>query len=129
MSRSFADSWRLKMRYRFLALPLMVLFLAARAYGDDGAPKDLLDAFQKLNKAFVAQDTSAIKRYMADDHVSILSVGVRRTKADDETKLADFKLTAYTTEDVKVVMLGKDAALITFRAIIKGTFKGRPLPE
>lgn len=117
------------MPFRLLSLPMLFSLFAAVAQAQEAANKELLDAFEKLNAAFVAKDAKTISRYMADDHVAIISAGVRRTKSDDEKKLADYNMNSYKAEDVKVTMLGKDAALITYRAIIKGTFKGKPYSE
>jgi ketosteroid isomerase-like protein len=109
---------------------LMLAAALVRAGGqNEEASKEVRAALLRLNEAFVKQDAELIGSLMTDDHVAILSVGVRHTKEEALRSLGDFKFTMYATEDLQITLLGNNAALATFRAKIEGTFRGNPYAQ
>jgi hypothetical protein len=113
-----------------LDMPAMLILLGATLLGGGpmSAEAQVREALLRLNEAFAKGDTRTIDALMTQDHVAVLSVGVRQTKAEALRDMGALKFEAYQTEDLKVTMLGKDAALLSFRAKIQGTFRGAPYP-
>ncbi len=110
-------------------LLIVGLLLGAQVQGEAGAEKDVRQALIKLNEAFGKGDADTIKAMLTEDHVAVLAVGIRQTRADALRQPADPKYTAYQTLDLKVTLLSEDVALLTFRAKVKGTYRGAPYPE
>lgn len=117
------------MRRMLLALVATGLLVGAEAPGEAAARKEVVEQLKKLNDAFAQRDVATISRLVADEHVSVISPGVRRTKTEDIRSLSDYQLTGYVMHDSKVAFLGNDTALVTYRATITGKFKGQPYPE
>src|SRR5689334_6523256 len=85
-----------------LALVLGIgLSLAAEAPADDGVKKELAAAVKQLNDAFAQRDAAAIDKLMSAEHVAVLSVGVRQTKAEALKSLNEYEIKTYDTEDVR----------------------------
>jgi uncharacterized protein (TIGR02246 family) len=110
---------------------LALVFVAGLLVAGD-SPKEDAKAVEQLlrtlNDAYFKKDVDTMKRLMSDDHVAIVASGQRESKEEHLKSLADLKLTEYTMEDVKVTMPSKDVAIITYRANVKGSFKGKELP-
>jgi hypothetical protein len=81
-----------------------------------------------LNEAYLKKDVDTIKRLTGEDLIVVTSSGQRQTRDEELKSLPDLKLGAYTTEDVRVTTPTKDAAIATFTASVKGSFKGNELP-
>lgn len=113
---------------RILVLLAVLFCVGADAADDKAVKKELLDAVVKLNKAFGDRDPKAIKPLITDDHLAILSLGEKRTGRYELAHLDDYTYSSYETRDVEVKSLSKDVALVTFRVLVRGTFKGRPYP-
>jgi hypothetical protein len=73
------------------------------------------------------KDWAAFEKMVASDFVEILSDGVH-DRAQVMTNLKDFDLTDVTYADWKFVPIDTDAALVTYSATMKGTYKGQPVP-
>jgi ketosteroid isomerase-like protein len=113
----------------FLLACLFGLFAGVPARGQDAA-RDVERALDALNKAFQKNDTEAIKRLMTADHVAVTAYYGRPTSLAEQIKsLKDVKLAEYKPGKVKVKMLGKGAALLTYPLTMKGTYKGKELPR
>jgi Domain of unknown function (DUF4440) len=90
--------------------------------------KEVVSLLRKLNDAFVKADADMMKQLMADNQVSILNDGQRRTREEQLKSLSDLKLTEYTMEDVKFSAPAPGVAIVTYAVKQKGTFKGKELP-
>jgi ketosteroid isomerase-like protein len=107
-------------------LTALVLIATARA---DEAADDVTAAINKLNKAFEKADAAAIKAGMTADHAAVTGYYGGAVTRDEQIKsLADLKLTEYKSGKMKIKLLGKEGALVTYELETKGTFKGKPLP-
>jgi hypothetical protein len=73
------------------------------------------------------KDWAAFEKMVASDFVEILSDGVH-DRAQVLANLKDFDLTDVTYADWKFVPIDTDAALVTYSATMKGTYKGQPVP-
>lgn len=105
------------------------LFLGADARGEDSAVKEVKEAIGALNKAFAKRDADAARRLMTADHVAVTAYyGGPQTRDEQLKSLPDLKLTEYSAGKLKVTLLGKDAALVTYPLAVKGTFQGKPVP-
>ncbi len=94
----------------------------------DPAAKDVRAALDALNAAFEKEDADTIRRLMADDHLAVTPWGGQQSRAAQIKTLPELKLSAYEVGEMKVSMLGADAALFTYPLALKGTFRGKELP-
>jgi hypothetical protein len=82
-----------------------------------------------LDKAFEQSDKAAIKALMTPDHISVTPYYDGPQTTDDQiASLPELKWEQKIVGGVQVSLLGDDAALRTFTADLKGSFKGKPLP-
>lgn len=113
---------------RMLVCLAVVLCLGADAADDKAIKKELVDVLLKLNNAFGARDPKAIKPLITDDHLAVVSLGEKRLGREELAHLDDYTFSSYETRDIEVKSLSKDVALMTYRILVKGTFKGKPYP-
>jgi ketosteroid isomerase-like protein len=115
------------MKLRVFAVLAAGLLMGADA-PQDSASKDVEKALRALNEAFKNRDADAIQRLMTDNHVAITPYyRGPRTKAEQLKNLPDLKMTEYTMGAVKVTLISKDIALITYPLTMKGTYQGKEL--
>src|SRR5262249_12693895 len=108
-------------------LAAALLTLPTRA--DDASAKDVEKAIAELNQAFEKADARKVKALMTDDHVAVTAYYGGPQNRDQEIEgLPDHKLTEYRSGKMKVRLLGKDAALVSYELAMKGTYKGKPVP-
>jgi len=82
-----------------------------------------------LDKAFEQNGKAAIKALMTPDHISVTPYYDGPQTTDDRiASLPELKWEQKIVGRVQVSLLGDDAALRTFTADPKGSFKGKPLP-
>ena len=87
-------------------------------------------AASALDQAFEKDDVGSVKSLMTSDHVAVTPYyDGPQSVADQAASLPDLKYGQTILGDVSVAMLGSDAALRSFSAELKGSFKGRPLPN
>lgn len=77
----------------------------------------------KARDAKTFGDLFAMDGTMADDG------GISTRDAFLNKTLPDLVITDYTLSNIKVMMIDKDSALITYTAAAKGTFKGQAFPD
>jgi ketosteroid isomerase-like protein len=88
------------------------------------------NAADALDEAFEKQDAAKIKELMAQDHLAVTPYyDGPQSVAEQIASLRDLKYTQTNLGKVRVELLGADAALRTFNAQLKGTFKGKPIPR
>lgn len=104
-----------------LAALTTALLLAATARADDGEAKAVEKAIADLTRAFEEADADPVKALMTDDHVAVTPYYGGPQGRDEQLKgLADHKLTEYKAGKMRVRMLGKGAALVTYQETALG---------
>jgi hypothetical protein len=114
---------------KILAVLVAGLLVGADVPADNAADKEVQKAITTLNSAFERRDASAIGHLMTDDHVSVTAYyGGPMSKAQQLATLPDLNLSEYTAGKLRVHLLSKDVALVTYSLRQKGTFKGKEVP-
>src|SRR5262245_44987744 len=78
--------------------------------------------------AFKRKDADAFKKTMASEFVGVGWSGTQDVAAS-VAGMKDFELTEATFADWKMTTIDKDAVLLTYSATVKGSYKGKPVPE
>ena len=110
---------------------LSLLFLCVTGAGTavNKALEEKIVALEKQGwEAITKKDWNGLSSLMAEDFVEVGEMGIRGKSAAIEDLKANFTLTEYSMEDAKMVELGKDAALVTYKLAQKGSYKGQDLP-
>lgn len=94
------------------------------------AEQEVLKLEQEWNNADLKLDWAAMDRILADDYVLIDSDGHVCTKDQcrEYYNPAEGKVLALVTDDMKVRIYG-DAAVVTMRATIKESYKGKEISD
>jgi uncharacterized protein (TIGR02246 family) len=117
------------MTRKLLAVVAAGLMLGAGEPGDERAIREVKQALGVLNEAFEKGDAAAIRKLMTDDHRAVTSFYGGAVNRDEQiASVPQLKLTEYKAEEMRVTLLGRDAALVAYRLTMKGTFKGTPVP-
>ena len=82
-----------------------------------------------IKTVFGCGDVETLKRLMTEDHMATLSYARFSNRADQLKVLGEFKISAYEIEGLKVKALTGSAALASFQANIKGSYKGKEVPS
>lgn len=100
------------------------------AAADDAATIAAINASSNaLDEAFTKKDVDTIKALMTPDHITVTPYyDGPQTVEDQLNSLGDYDWAQTIVGDVNVSLLGPDVAMRTFKADLKGTFKGKPLP-
>lgn len=78
-------------------------------------------------EAVKKKDLDAFGKLLASDYIEAMDDGVR-DKAASIAGVKDLELTEYNLSDWKMLPIDKDAAIITYKATAKGTYKGEAIP-
>jgi len=114
----------------FAKLLLAALLTATCSTVNAGdSTKEVEKAISALNDAFKAGVPGPIKSLLTEDHLSVTTWGGRQTREESLKTLPELKLKEYAVSGMKVTLLGKEAALVTYSLGLKGTFKGKDVPE
>jgi hypothetical protein len=111
---------------------LSLLFLSGIVKGAAGnkALEEKIVALEKQGwEAITKKDWNRLNSLMAEDFVEVGDMGIRGKSAAIEDLKANLTLKEYSMEDAKVLELGKDAALVTYKLAQKGSYKGQDLPS
>jgi hypothetical protein len=111
---------------------LSLLFLCVTGAGTavNKALEEKIVAQEKQGwEAIKKKDWTALGRLMAEDFVEVGEMGIRGKLEAIEDLKANLTLTEYAMEEVKVLELSKDAGLVTYRLVQKGSYKGQDLPS
>lgn len=95
--------------------------------GKSSIEETIISMEKRAWEAVKARDTKAFSEIFAADGMMADSSGLS-TRADFFKTLPDLTITEYTLSDYKVMMIDKDAALITYKADVKGSYKGQAFP-
>jgi ketosteroid isomerase-like protein len=87
-------------------------------------------AAEALDKAFEEQDANSIAALTTPDHIAVTPYydGPQST-AEQIASLSDLVYAQENLDEPTVTLLGPDAAMRTFSAELKGTYKGKPIPS
>ena len=113
-------------------LTLLCMGLLAPVAWVEQLPADqaLQDKLTKLEKdsweAAKKQDSTFFRGYAADDFVGIYVDGLVITKKELVQNLADFKITSYSMDDVKLLRVNQEAAFVLYRLKYDGLVGGKP---
>ena len=90
----------------------------------------LLNLEEEFAKAFVSNDAEAMGRFLADDWIIIASEGAVIDKPTFLGAVKSGTLTheMLTLDEARVRVYG-DAAIVTGRASVKGTYEGEPFSQ
>ena len=112
---------------QIILIVLGSLLVLAEVRADVG--EEVKNARQVLRAAFDSGDTKVIEQRTTADHLAITTGFQFFSQADQLTTLSDYNLSSYEVAGLQVIPLTEDVALLTFRAEIEGTFRGRQLPS
>ena len=114
-------------------LSLVIVLLAGMglAHAGDAATIDAVNvAAAALDTAFENPKAEDIERLTTPDHFAVTPYyAAPRSVEDQIASLPDLKYEQTVIGEVKVTLLGPDAALRSFAADLDGTFKGKPIPK
>lgn len=99
----------------------------AASKGKSSLEETIISMERRAWDAVKARDTKAFSDLFAADGVMV-DAGGMTTRTAFFQSLPDLTITDYTLSDLKVTMIGKDTALITYKADVKGSFKGQAFP-
>lgn len=117
------------MRSKLLFVLTVGCVLGADAPPDAAAVREVEKAIAVLNDAFKSRDGEALRQLMAADHVAVTPYYGGPLDRDAQVKgLGDHRLTEYTPGKMKIALLGRDSALVTYPLTMKGTYQGRAVP-
>jgi len=115
-------------------MPLLIVLPAAllvAAESPRAAPPKLAGIIPALEaevlEARRTQDGATLGRLLDESYLEISGAG-RLTKAEVLRSLADLHLTGYDIGDSQLLTLTPDAAALTSRRALRGTFQGKALP-
>lgn len=115
----------------FAAFLVAIVVHGAAALADEAAMRmEVERAAKLLDEAYVDQDAALIETMVTSDHRSVTTYyGKPFTVAEQMKTLDQYKARLFDVTDEHVVLLGNDAALITFEKSYDGTFAGKTLPK
>ena len=111
---------------------LSLLFLCVTGAGA-AVKKALEEKIVALEKqgweAIKKKDWTALGSLMTEDFVEVGEMGIRGKLEAIQDLKANLTLTEYAMEQVKVLELSKDATMVTYRLVQKGSYQGQDLPS
>lgn len=116
------------MKGKLLALVAVGTLIGSSARGDDAAVEEVKKAITALNKAFETGNADELRRLMSEDHLAVTPYyGGQRSRDEQIKTLPQLKLTKYAPDNLKVTLVSKDVALVTYNLMMEGTYKERPM--
>ena len=88
---------------------------------------DLIAKEKSAWDAFKKKDPDAFKKTLAPEYIEVIDTGLKDTAAAVAT-MNDITIEDVTFSDWKMTPIDKDAALLTYKATVKGKFKGEDVP-
>lgn len=95
--------------------------------GKDSLEETIMKMEKQAWEAVKARDAKAFSDLFAADGYMADNAGFE-TRARFLQSLPDLMITQYTLTDFKVMMIDKNAVIITYKADVKGSFKGQAFP-
>ncbi len=115
------------MGLRSFSIGTAVLLLAVQARAETA--DEVERARQTIQTAFNKGDVDTLKSLMTEDLLTTLAYARFTNRADLLKVLGELKISAYKMDGLKVKTLTKEVALTSYRATIKGTYKGKAMPS
>jgi uncharacterized protein (TIGR02246 family) len=115
------------MGLRSFLIGTAVLLLAVQARADTA--DEVKRARQTIQTAFNKGDVDTLKSLMTEDLMTTLAYARFTNRADLLKVLGELKISEYKVDGLKVKTLTNDVALTSYRATIKGTWKGKAVPS
>lgn len=100
---------------------------ASASKGKSSLEETIISMEKRAWEAVKNRDTKAFSELFAADGMMADSAGFATRSAFFQT-LPDLTISQYTLTDFKVMMIDKDSAIITYKADVKGSFKGQAFP-
>ncbi len=117
------------MKLKILAFLTTGLLLGADTPKGNQAAQEVEKAVTALNEAFHSRDADRIRDLITDDYRAVtVYYGEPLDKVRQVKSIPDHQLTEYSPGKIQVTVLGKDAALVRFILVQKGSFRGKPMP-
>ena len=91
-----------------------------RAQEPGAIEKTLLAHEKQLWEAFKQKDAATISKLLAQDYLEVLTSHKRANKAAILKAYTEYDITDYEVADVKVILLGKEAAVLSYKLTLKG---------
>lgn len=92
------------------------------------ASSNLLAQEKQVYDAMKSKNSDSFGSMLADDFILVVDDGIHN-KADTVKSVSSFDLTDTTMSDSKVLMLDKDAAVVYYTLVMKGTSNGQQLSD
>ena len=115
---------------RTLLAVLVASFVPTFAFAQanrDAIAKQIEANERAINTAIQKNDLAAFRALVADDGFALNGGGLMPV-SEFVKVFNEFKLASFTIDQVKVMFVNDNAAIITYRFAGKGTFMGQPLP-
>jgi len=121
----------MRIRTLFFSLAVLAASALAEARADDAETiAEVNKAAAAIDEAFEQQNIANIKKLMTPDHIAVTPYYPGPQSVDDQlASLPDLKFAQEIAGEVTVSLIGDDAALRTFKAKQRGSFRGRPLAK
>jgi hypothetical protein len=109
---------------------LFLLLPVARVSAQEDLEAKLVTIEKSLWEAWKNKDAKPFEEHITKDSVNITAMGITSGKAAliDEITNSDCVVKSYSLSDVKLHRLGKDTALLTYRAAQDATCGGVKIP-
>jgi len=88
----------------------------------------ITDQEKQVWDAIKRKDNTTLSSMLTDDFIFVSSDGLQN-KTEAINGIKDFNPTDYTFSEWKVIAIDKDAAVVTYKLVVKGTSMGKPLPD
>lgn len=135
-----AKLWGFQLEWRFAMKLWTVVFLSVvsllftsvpwtGAAGNKVVEEKIISLEKQGWEAIKKKDWNALGGIMTEDFVEVGEMGIRGKSEALQDLKANLILTEYAMEQVKVLELSKDAALLAYQLVQKGSYKGQDLPS
>ncbi|MET7417531.1 nuclear transport factor 2 family protein [Dactylosporangium sp. NPDC005555] len=96
---------------------------------EDRLHRELTGAVAELRTAFIEHNRDKVAALVTDNHVSIMSYARFDGRIQLLDHFNDFAFRSLPTDDLTTTPLGPDAALVSFRSTVEGTYADKPVPR
>ena len=90
---------------------------------------DVQRAVRSVQTAFNKGDVDTLRALMTDDHVTVLTYAHFSNREDQLKLLSEFRFSTYKIAGLRVRSLSPELGLVTYKAVIQGTYKGKEVPS
>jgi uncharacterized protein (TIGR02246 family) len=115
-----------------MGLHALLIVAAGAVAAPDETPdvaRDVERAVRSIQTAFNKGDVDTLRVLMTDDHLTVLTYAHFSNREDQLKLLSDFQFADYQIDGLRVRRLTENAAVVTYRATIRGTYGKRTVPS